>query len=299
MYWIHRFRGRIGDRRPSECSSQDVKDFLTWLAVERKVAVATQSQAFNALLFLYRYVLECSIRDLQAIPRARPPQRLPIVMTVEEVSAVTRGMKSPYKLMAALMYGSGLRLNECISLRRQDVDIERKVVTVRAGKGNKDRYTVLSRECVPLLSVQIDAARQVFVQDREAHRPGVEVPHALEKKYPEIGRRWSWFWLFPAPRESVDPRSGIARRHHIYPSSLQKAFKGACRAAGLSTNVHLHSLRHSFATHLVEAGYDIRTVQELMGHQDVSTTMIYTHVSKRNKLGVVSPGDALDWTGLG
>lgn len=293
LYWIERFVRRLAGVPPEECTSEHVKEFLTWLANERQVAVATQNQAFNALLFLYRYVLETTIRDLAAVPRARPGKRLPVVLEAREISAILSKMRMPYRLMAALMYGSGIRLNECLTLRHKDIDLANRVLTVRQGKGNKDRYTVLSGECVPLFTQQLDTSRTVYARDRRAGRPGVALPDALEAKYSSANTELGWFWAFPAPRESVDPRSGIVRRHHIYSSSLQKAFKIACREAGITANAHLHSLRHSFATHLIEAGYDIRTVQELLGHHDVSTTMIYTHVSKRNKLGVVSPADSL------
>ncbi len=293
LYWIERFSRRLARTLPEDCTSQHVKDFLTWLANERHVATATQNQAFNALLFLYRYVLGTAIRDLSAVPRARPGKRLPVVLEAEEISAILSKMRMPYRLMAALMYGSGIRLNECLALRHKDIDLANRVLTVRQGKGNKDRYTVLSSECAPLLKQQLDASRTVFARDRRANRPGVALPDALEAKYPSASSELGWFWVFPAPRESVDPRSGVARRHHVYSSSLQKVFKAACREGGITADAHLHSLRHSFATHLIEAGYDIRTVQELLGHHDVSTTMIYTHVSRRNKLGVVSPADSL------
>lgn len=295
MYWIERFSRRAGADRLEECSTQHVKDFLTFLAVEKQVAIATQNQAFNALLFLYRYVLGVSISELTAVPRSRPKRKLPVVLPVDQISVIVRRMRSPYKLMAALMYGSGIRLNECLSLRHKDLDTENRVITVRQGKGDKERYTVVSGECLPMLREQIADSRKIYEQDRRAGRPGVALPTALAKKYPDAATDLSWFWVFPAPRESVDPRSGVVRRHHIHAASLQKAFKRACREAGVGANVHLHCLRHSFATHLIESGYDIRTVQELMGHSDVSTTMIYTHVSKRNKLGVVSPGDSLSW----
>jgi integron integrase len=293
LYWIERFSRRMARIRPEDCSSQHVKDFLTWLANERHVAVATQNQAFNALLFLYRYVLGTAIHDLVAVPRARPGKRLPVVLEAQEISAILSRMRMPYSLMAALMYGSGIRLTECLTLRHKDIDLAKRVITVRQGKGDKDRYTVIAAECVPLLEQQLETSRRMHARDRREKRPGVALPDALQGKYPSAETELGWFWVFPAPRESVDPRSGIARRHHIYSSSLQRAFKTACREAGTRSDAHLHSLRHSFATHLIEAGYDIRTVQELLGHHDVSTTMIYTHVSRRNKLGVVSPADSL------
>jgi integron integrase len=295
VYWITRFRNDKTTPQPDRCSTQHVKDFLTFLAVEKRVSVATQNQAFNALLFLYRFVLGRSIADLKAIPRSRPSKRLPVVLSADQISAIIGKMKPPYTLMAALMYGSGIRLNECLSLRHKDIDMEHQLLTVRQGKGDTDRYSVIPSSCLTLLEYQLTASRAVFIKDRGADRPGVALPGALERKYPDAGKEIAWFWVFPAPRESIDPRTGVVRRHHMYSSSLQKAFKRACREAGVGSDAHLHSLRHSFATHLIESGYDIRTVQELMGHRDVSTTMIYTHVAKRNKLGVISPADAMKW----
>lgn len=295
VYWITRFRNYRTTPQPVGCSTQHVKDFLTFLAAEKRVSVATQNQAFNALLFLYRFVLGRSIADLNAIPRSRPSKRLPVILSADQISAIIGRMKPPYALMAALMYGSGIRLNECLSLRHKDIDLEHQVLTVRQGKGDTDRYSVIPSSCLTLLQDQLAASRAVFVKDRKAGRPGVALPGALERKYPDAGKEIAWFWVFPAPRESIDPRTHVVRRHHMYSSSLQKAFKRACREVGVGGGAHLHSLRHSFATHLIESGYDIRTVQELMGHRDVSTTMIYTHVAKRNKLGVTSPADALRW----
>lgn len=231
----------MGAAQPAQCATQHVKDFLTYLAVERNVALATQYQAFNALLFLYRYVLGTFIRELSSIPRSRPARRLPVVLSVEEISAIVRRMNAPYQVMAALMYGNGIRLNECLSLRHKDIDLEHKVLTVRNGKGGKDRYTVISAECLPLLRDQLAQSRELHEQDRRAGRPGVELLHALGNKYPDAGTDLSWFWVFPAPRESVDPRSGIGRCHHIYASSLQKAFKHASRNAGVSSSTREES----------------------------------------------------------
>jgi integron integrase len=295
LYWITRFKNYGRTPQPDNCSTEHVKDFLTWLAAEKGVARATQNQAFHALLFLYRFVLGGPITDLQAIPRSRPTKRLPVVLGADQISAIVGRMKSPYKLMAALMYGSGVQLNECLALRHKDIDIEHQVLTVREGKGDKDRCSMIPTSCIPLLGRQLALSRTIFEKDRRADRPAVSLPTALSAKYPQAGRELAWFWVFPAPRESVDPRTGIGRRHHMYASSLQKAFKRACREVGVDSGAHLHSLRHSFATHLIESGYDIRTVQELMGHRDVSTTMIYTHVAKKNKLGVTSPADAMTW----
>jgi integron integrase len=293
LSWIRRFFSYRTTPEPSECESQHVKDFLTWLAVERRVSTATQNQAFNALLFLYRYVVGTSITDLRAIPRARRSRKLPVVLTADQVSAILKNMKPPYRLMATIMYGSGIRLSECLEIRHKDIDVQNQVLTVRQGKGAKDRYSVIPSICLEPLSVQLARSRALFQKDRRAGRAGVALPAALEHKYPTAGTELDWFWLFPAPRESIDPRTGIVRRHHVYSSSLQKDFKRACRAAGVGSDAHLHSLRHSFATHLLEAGYDIRTVQELLGHRDVKTTMIYTHVARRGRLGVQSPADAI------
>ncbi len=294
LYWVKNFRRFLGSVPPQVLQEKNLKDFLTYLAIERSVAIATQKQAFNAILFLFRYVLNKQVHDLYSVVRSRKPRRLPLVLSPQELNEITGHLRHPYKLMSEIIYGGGLRLSECLKIRIKDVDFKNKVLTVRSGKGEIDRQTLLPEKIIPNLRNHIHGIRIYFEDDRLHNRAGVELPHALEKKYPNAGKEWAWFWVFPSARISVDPRSGVARRHHRFPSSLQKAFKDAVRTSGLAKNTSIHSLRHSFATHLVENGYDIRTVQELLGHSDVSTTMIYTHVASRNKLGVISPIDMLD-----
>ena len=295
VYWAKNFSKYSGSKCPADLSQDDVKGFLTYLAVERSVAISTQKQAFNAILFLYRHILDKPINDLDSVIRSRVPRRLPLVLSREEVSEIIKRMKHPYRLMVEIIYGGGLRLTECLTIRIKDADFQNSVLTVRSGKGDKDRQTLLPERALPDLKRHIKLIRQYYEEDRIYERPGVALPRALERKYPNAGKEWAWFWLFPSAKMSVDPRSGIVRRHHIYTSSLQRTFKKALRLSGTAKNASIHSLRHSFATHLVENGYDIRTVQELLGHADVSSTMIYTHIASRNKLGVISPMDALDY----
>ena len=293
IYWVKNLDRYSDSKCPKDLSQDDVKGFLTYLVVERSVSIATQKQAFNALLFLFRHVLDKPIDNLDTVVRSKIPRRLPLVLSRREVAEIIGRMDHPYRLMVEIIYGGGLRLSECLSLRVKDVDLQNNILTVRSGKGDKDRQTLLSEKVLPALRKHIEGIRKYFEDDRYYERPGVELPKAIERKYPNAGKEWAWFWVFPSARISVDPRSGIARRHHIFTSSLQKTFKEALRSSGIPKNASIHTLRHSFATHLVENGYDIRTVQELLGHSDVSTTMIYTHIASRNKLGVISPIDAL------
>ncbi|MCG8480092.1 MAG: integron integrase [Spirochaetales bacterium] len=270
-----------------------VRSFLTHLAVERSVATSTQRQAFNAVLFLYRHVLKRDIHSLRSAVFARAKQRLPVVLSRRDIELIFSCMKPPYLLMARLIYGSGLRLSECLALRIKDLNTNEGTITVRSGKGGKDRITVLPKSLVPELREYGRSVRALFDQDRALGNPGVPLPGALAAKYPNAGTEWGWFWLFPSQRLSVDKRTGAAGRYHAYPSSLQRAFHQAVVAARITKRASIHTLRHSFATHLIEVGYDIRTVQELLGHNDVSTTMIYTHVATRNNLGIISPMDRL------
>ena len=293
IYWVRDFGRYSGSTCPDDISQDDVKGFLTYLAVERSVSISTQKQAFNAILFLFRHLLDKPINNLDSVVRSKIPRRLPLVLSRTEIFEIIRRMEHPYRLMAEIIYGSGLRLSECLALRVKDADFQNNILTVRSGKGDKDRQTLLPGKVVPVLKRHIQDIRKYFEDDRFYERPGVELPRAIDRKYPNAGKEWAWFWIFPSARISVDPRSGIARRHHIFSSSLQKTFKEALRSSGIPKNASIHTLRHSFATHLVENGYDIRTVQELLGHSDVSTTMIYTHIASRNKLGVISPMDAL------
>jgi integron integrase len=246
----------------------------------------------NALIFLYRHVLEKDIGDkeLNAV-RAVYKRRLPVVLTVKEVHAIFDRLTGVHRLMAMLIYGCGLRLQEGLSLRIKDVDLEQNMVIIRSGKGDKDRRTVLPEAVKDDLIRHISESRALYEQDRKENMNGVYLPGALEKKYPNAGKEWSWFWVFPSKSLSVDPRTHTVRRHHMHPASLQKAFKTSVIESGLTKPASVHTLRHSFATHLLENGYDIRTIQELLGHRNLQTTMIYTHVASKNILGVRSPLD--------
>ena len=291
--WVTRFVAFLGKRSLRTIGEEDLKRFLTHLAVERKVAAATQRQAFNALLFLFRHVLGLQVHDLDAVTRAKLGKRLPVVLTVQEVRAILACMHGVDRLMSTLMYGSGLRLEECLSLRVKDIDFQRACLTIRSGKGNKDRQTVLPEGLVKELEAHLRRTRLIYESDRKTGIEGVWLPDALGRKYAEAEKEWGWFWVFPAGRLSVDPTCGKVRRYHVYPTTIQRAFRLAVAGAGIVKHATIHTLRHSFATHLIERGYDIRTIQELLGHSDVSTTMIYTHVASRNKLGVSSPANDL------
>jgi len=289
--WIRRLAKYLDYKSPEEVSGENFQDFLTHLAVERNVAPSTQNQALNALVFFYRQVLEKEIDPYIDAVKARERRRLPVVLSREEVEAVLSELEETYHLICALMYGGGLRISETVRLRVKDLDFERGLITVFSGKGDKDRVTVFPRKLTPELEVHLAKIRKIYHQDRRAGVAGVYLPYALERKYPEAGKEWSWFWLFPSKDLSVDPRTETVRRHHIHPSAVQRAFKKALRKAGVEKPATVHSLRHSFATHLLEDGYDIRTIQELLGHKSLRTTMIYTHIVGRKITGVVSPLD--------
>lgn len=291
--WARRYIVFHGRRHPRELGGVEVEAFLAYLANERGVAASTHQQALAALLFLYGEVLGIDLPWLGDIGRPKKPKRLPIVLAVDEVASVITHMVGEHKLMARLIYGAGLRLMECIRLRVKDLDLTRGELLVRSGKGGKDRVTMIPRALRGDLHEQLALARSLHDQDRAALRPGAELPHALHAKYPNAATTWAWFWVFPARTVSTDPRSGIVRRHHVHEQTLQRAVARAVLQAGIQKPATTHTLRHSFATHLLEAGYDIRTVQELLGHSDVSTTMIYTHVLNRGGRGVVSPLDRL------
>ena len=298
LYWV-RFFVRWsatqpgGMRHPRDMGVQDVEAFLSMMANERKVSASTHNQALSAVLFLYREVLNIDLPWLNNIGRPQQTKRIPSVLTKDEVAGLLAQMEGIPALLAKLLYGTGMRLMEGVRLRVKDVDFDRNAIIVREAKGNKDRVVMLPHALVPALRQQVLLARSQWEADRLAQRDGVETPHALEAKYPKIGSTWGWFWMFPSPTLSIDPRSGVERRHHIFEERLQRALKKAVPMAGIHKPVSVHTLRHSFATHLLQAGTDIRTVQELLGHSDVSTTLIYTHVLKVAAGGTARPLDSL------
>jgi integron integrase len=293
LSWITRFRSFTRGKECSQLTDSDLKNYLSYLAVEKHVAAATQRLAFNALLFLYRHVLTVEIKGLGTVVPSKVPRKLPVVLTKEEVKAIFSHLQGTHRLMATIIYGGGLRLEECLSLRVKDIDFSRGCLTIRAGKGEKDRETILPEKICEELKRHMETVQKIYQEDRKKKIAGVLVPGALGQKYTSAGTEWSWFWVFPSMNLSIDPVSRIVRRHHIFPTTIQKAFHDAVQRSGIVKKASIHTLRHSFATHLVEKGYDIRTVQELLGHSDVSTTMIYTHVASKNKLGVTSPLDAM------
>lgn len=290
--WIVRFIRFHDLRHPESMGAAEVEAFLSHLATDRRVAASTQNQALAAVLFLYKAVLGIELPWLDGITRAKRPARLPTVLSRQEVAAVLSQLSGTASLMARLLYGSGMRVAECTRLRIKDVDLQRRTITVRSGKGAKDRVTVLPDQLLVPVRAQMERARTLHQQDRAANVPGVFLPYALAQKYPSADQSWPWFWLFPAQRLARDPRSELLRRHHISPKRLQKAIARAVARSGLDRPASAHTLRHCFATHLLERGQDIRTVQTLLGHADVRTTMIYTHVLQRGAAGVLSPLDA-------
>jgi integron integrase len=291
IIWLRQFRGFVKTKNPQDLEGTDIQNFLSHLAVERKVSSSTQSQALNAIIFVFRHVLNKEVEGLIDAVRAKYRRRLPVVLTGREVEQIFDRMSGIHRLMAMLTYGCGLRITECLSLRIKDLDLERSMLIVRAGKGDKDRRTVIPERLKDVLIHHIEDIRSIYAKDREQNLNGVYLPGALEKKYPNASKEWGWFWLFPSQSLSIDPRTLIVRRHHMHPASLQRAFRDAVQQTGISKQVSVHTLRHSFATHLLENGYDIRTIQELLGHQNLQTTMIYTHVATKNVLGVRSPLD--------
>jgi integron integrase len=297
VYWCRSFIRFHALRHPRDMGGPEVEAFLTWLADERQVASATHKQALSALLFLYTKVLELDLPWVAGIERPRVRRRLPVVLSREEVAAVLNLMTGELGLLARLLYGTGMRINEALQLRVKDVDFSHQALVVRAGKGGKDRVLMLPQSLVAPLRDQLSAGRKIWTADTVAGKSGVELPHALERKYPRAGASWTWFWLFPQAEHSTDPRSGVVRRHHLYDQTFQRAFKRAVLAAGVAKPATPHTLRHCFATHLLQSGSDIRTVQELLGHADVATTMIYTHVLRLGGGAVQSPLDVLPANG--
>jgi integron integrase len=291
--WVRRFVRFHDGRHPAELGAADLEQFLTHLAVDLGVAASTQNQAQSAVLFLYRDVLSLDVRWLDGVVRAKAPARLPVVLSVDEVAKLLACMHGTHRLLGELLYGTGMRILEGLRLRVKDLDFGRGEILVRDGKGAKDRVTMLPRRLFAPMRRQVARARAVHEQDLAEGFGTTALPAALARKYPSAAQEWAWQYVFPADRRAIDPRGGQTRRHHVSEQSFQRAMREAVRRADLAKLATPHTLRHSFATHLLEAGYDIRTVQELLGHADVSTTMIYTHVLNRGGRGVASPLDRL------
>jgi integron integrase len=289
--WIRRFILFHDKRHPATMGEPEITRYLSWLAVEQKIGAVTQNQALAAILFLYKEVLRQEVVWMQNIVRAKGPHRLPVVLTRDEVRETMKRLEGPSWIVAALLYGSGLRLLEALRLRVKDIDFAANQVTVRSGKGGKDRVTMLPAIVKEPLARHFEVTRLQHQRDLDRNAGWVEMPMALGRKYPNAGREWSWQWAFPATRTYCDSVTRQQRRHHLHESVIQRAVHDAIRAAGITKHASCHTFRHSFATHLLEDGHDIRTVQELLGHRDVGTTMIYTHVLNRGGRGVLSPAD--------
>ncbi|MGA7936544.1 MAG: integron integrase [Kovacikia sp.] len=292
VQWIRRYILFHNKRHPKDMAEPEVQAFLTHLAVDNNVAASTQNQALSALLFLYRHVLNQPLSDSIDAVRARQSKHLPTVLTPEETQQLLKHLEGTHQLLAKLLYGAGLRIKESLRLRVKDIDFAQNQLIIRDAKGNKDRLTVLPQSLITQLQAHLIQVKQTFQDDLSLGYGAVYLPFALERKYPNANREWKWQYVFPAKQRSIDPRSNEVRRHHLDDGALQRSLKQAVRSAKIDKNVSCHTLRHSFATHLLQNGYDIRTVQELLGHKDVKTTMIYTHVLNKGGLGVRSPLDA-------
>ncbi len=293
LHWAKRFILFHGKRHPADMGAPEVEAFLSALATERNVSASTQNQGMHAILFLYRDVLHVTLPWLDGVTRAKVSKRLPSVLTQQEIAAMLAHVSGTNGLIIRMLYGTGMRIKECLRLRIKDVDLARRQITIREGKGNKDRITMLPASLVEDLIQHIDERHRWHNLDLSTGHADVELPDAISRKYPRAGSEWAWQYVFAAPTYSTDPRTGSVRRHHWCERNIQRAVKVAAQAARIHKLVHPHTLRHSFATHLLENGYDIRTVQELLGHSDVSTTMIYTHVLNRGGIGVFSPLDRI------
>lgn len=291
IHWVRRFILYHNKRHPAEMGKREITAFLSYLAVDRKVSASTQNQALSAILFLYKQVLDLKLEWLDEVVRAKRPQHLPVILSREEVRILLDEIQGTNGLVAQLLYGTGMRKMECLRLRIQDIDFSYRQITVRSGKGNKDRVTLLPDCLAEPLQAHLEKVRRVHRMDLNEGYGEVYLPYALERKYPNAGKSWSWQYTFPATRRSVDPYTGVIRRHHWYEDNVSRAIREALRRSGINKRVTVHTLRHSFATHLLEEGYDIRTVQELLGHKDVKTTQIYTHVLNKGGRGVRSPLD--------
>ena len=291
IHWIRRFILFHKKRHPNDMGEREISAFLTDLAVNRNVAASTQNQALSAILFLYQKVLDRKLEWLDDVVRAKRPAHMPVILTREETQQLLNEIPGINGLIIRVLYGTGMRKMECLRLRVQDIDFDYRQIVIRSGKGGKDRVTVLPDVLVEKLQKQLDRARAIHNHDLEEGYGEVALPHALARKYPDAGKEWRWQYVFPATHRSVDPYTGLIRRHHWFETNVSRAIREATRRLGITKRVSVHTLRHSFATHLLEDGYDIRTVQELLGHKDVKTTQIYTHVLNRDGRGVRSPLD--------
>lgn len=291
--WIRRFILFNGKQHPRDLGASEIQAYLSHLAVRGRVAASTQNQALSAILFLYKKVLQIDLPWMDDIVRAKRPLRLPVVMSRDEVARVLGAMQGKHWLMASILYGSGIRLVECLRLRVQDIDFEYQQINIRDGKGSKDRRTILSSRLVPHIEEQLVRVRGVHERDLKEGLPGVSLPYAIVRKYTGASKEWKWQYLFPSSKYAYSHSNGGQRRHHAHSSGLTRAVKIAVRQSGINKRATCHTFRHSFATHLLDSGYDIRTVQELLGHSNVKTTMIYTHVLKRGGSAVRSPLDAI------
>jgi integron integrase len=296
VHWCPAFVRFHRLRHPADMAGPEIEAFLSWLVNERHVAASTHRQALSVLLFLYTKVLELQIPWLVEVGRPRVQRRLPVVSSQDEVAAVFRGLDGEQRLCAQLLYGTGMRLSEGLQLRIKDIDFAHRSLIVREGKGGKDRLLMLPQSLVPGIREQLARAHALRTEDQVQGKGGVQMPDALERKYPRAGTPWPWFWVFPQASHSADPRTGVVRRHHMFDQTFQRAFKRAVHAAGITKPATPHTLRHAFAIHLLQVGYDIRTVQDLLGRADVSTSMIYTHVLKVGGGAVRSPMDAMKLT---
>ena len=290
--WIKRFILFHNKQHPRQLKSFHIEQFLSYLATDKNVSASTQNQALSSIIFLYKDVLSMDIPDLENVSRAKKPKRLPVVFTQDEVKQLLSQLDGTIWLIASLLYGSGMRLLECLRLRVKDIDLKKHQILIRDGKGQKDRITMLPKTLVQPLTLHLEKVRELHYQALENGYGTVYLPYALERKYPNAHTEWAWQYVFPAKIASIDPRSGIKQRHHINEQIIQRAIKNAIMMANIYKPASCHSLRHSFATHLLESGYDIRTIQELLGHNDISTTMIYTHVLNKGGKGVISPLDS-------
>ncbi len=291
--WVKQYILFHNKTHPEELSEKDVNQFLSHLATKKHVSASTQNQALSAILFLYKNVLHKELGDFGNVIRAKRSKKIPVVFTKEEVKNILTHLKSEKQLMASLLYGSGLRLTECLRLRVKDVDFENKQIIVRDGKGEKDRVTLLSEKIVPHLKRHISKVKKIYNADKENGIGTTNIPYALERKYPSIAKEWHWAYVFPSTKHAVDKETGELKRHHLNESVLQRAVKKAIKIAKVEKHGGCHTFRHSFATHILENGYDIRTIQELLGHKKLETTMVYTHVMNKGPMGVKSPGDTL------